>query len=620
MTPRLLAAFVIASLAAAPASAGPTPVELELSERMRKASPNNEAPAIAVLNLIQLQLPQDEFVRRFTLVLNRQVQTGDAPWSPQPGESRSNRPIPPAAIIEISRIAEQAYTAASSGRPTSEPETNAPIQPGNHLVRPPAGIAEKILADSARNINSAQLALAAAAYAKERGDADATMAGYAQAVASGDRSPDTMAGLGAASYESGDIGQAREAAQEALAASPGHPGALALLKLTEGRVTESSGAAAMRVANRGLGTGGGSGKAGELGGGAARRESGGRGGVPGAQALATAATKAATALTAAQGARQMRDLGAAERHATRALDAEPGNVPALVFRSVVRGELERVEESLQDAQRALALSPADHGAHAAGRDAFLRQRSYDEALRHADWVVEREPTNAIAHARRAHALAGLGRRAEAVEALRRAAELDERGRAIYEQALSRPKDDDLLFLFEEQDAKPKAAPPSSAGRRALVTGSFACGVLLLLLAVGLVATPRGRDTVRRMLNRRPTFSDHYDLLAETGRDNWSVFHEARDRRLDRLVAVRRLDPAADPERRRAFISQAKALAAKGKDVLEVYAVYDDPDDAWLVFERLERSAKAQRAKGLSALDPAAAQAALELLSLSKDSV
>ncbi|MDX6770645.1 MAG: hypothetical protein SF051_14010, partial [Elusimicrobiota bacterium] len=331
------------------------------------------------------------------------------------------------------------------------------------------------------------------------------------------------------------------------------------------------------------------------------------------------AAKVAAAVAAAQGAFALKDHAAAARHADRALEADPDAVPALVLRSAALGALGRGRESLRDAERALALAPTDRSVRVVLADALLRERRYDDALRHADWLLEREPLSAAGHARRAHALAGLGRRQDALDALKRAGELDPARSGVFARALTLPADEDLLHLFETAAAPAQTASPAAPrGRSPLLSAALAAGGLLLVLAAGLMLMPAGRQTVRRVLSGRPVFADGYELLAETGRDAWGALYEARDRRLGRLVAVRRLAEGADERRRREFLRQAKAVAAGGRKVAEVYAVFDDPEDAWVVFERLERAELSERLRAAAAEDPGAARAARDLLWAASD--
>ncbi|MDX6770051.1 MAG: hypothetical protein SF051_11005, partial [Elusimicrobiota bacterium] len=258
MASRRLAALTLWCLLAAPAAARVlTAEENALVARMRALSPHNDAPVVALLNLLQTEnLTEEQFIARFSDTLKRQVKPEEGGWTPTYGEARSNRPLEPDIVTQLSDIGAQAFEVAR--RPPSD--ANQPVNPAFEQARPGrtrpndgeppklgASLGERVAATVASGANSPRLFVAVARSARERGDQEAALQGYSQAVAAGDRSPDTLSAFGAAAYETGDYGQAREAALEALKSSPAHAGALAVLRLTQGRVNDGS--AALRVAS-----------------------------------------------------------------------------------------------------------------------------------------------------------------------------------------------------------------------------------------------------------------------------------------------------------------------------------------------------------------------------------
>ena len=67
---------------------------------------------------------------------------------------------------------------------------------------------------------------------------------------------------------------------------------------------------------------------------------------------------------------------------------------------------------------------------------------------------------------------------------------------------------------------------------------------------------------------------HYRLLEKLGAGGMGVVYKARDLRLDRTVAIKILRPdlVADPDRKRRFVSEAKAASALNHP--NIVTVYD----------------------------------------------
>ena len=83
---------------------------------------------------------------------------------------------------------------------------------------------------------------------------------------------------------------------------------------------------------------------------------------------------------------------------------------------------------------------------------------------------------------------------------------------------------------------------------------------------------------------------HYEILAEIGRGGMGVVYQARDTRLDRMVAVKLLpaDKVADPERKQRFIQEAKAASALNHpSIITIHEINADDGVDFIVMEYLE---------------------------------
>src|ERR1700690_1810031 len=77
---------------------------------------------------------------------------------------------------------------------------------------------------------------------------------------------------------------------------------------------------------------------------------------------------------------------------------------------------------------------------------------------------------------------------------------------------------------------------------------------------------------------------YYELLEEAGHGGMGVVYKARDRHLDRLVAVKVLPPGrtSDPDRLRRFVQEAKAACALNHPNIVVIHDIDRPDGVYFI--------------------------------------
>ena len=104
---------------------------------------------------------------------------------------------------------------------------------------------------------------------------------------------------------------------------------------------------------------------------------------------------------------------------------------------------------------------------------------------------------------------------------------------------------------------------------------------------------------------------HYEILAEIGRGGMGVVYQARDTRLDRMVAVKLLpaDKVADPERKQRFIQEAKAASALNHpSIVTIHEINADDGVDFIVMEYIE-------GKTLDALIPSKGMRAAQALKI-----
>src|SRR5439155_16437917 len=80
---------------------------------------------------------------------------------------------------------------------------------------------------------------------------------------------------------------------------------------------------------------------------------------------------------------------------------------------------------------------------------------------------------------------------------------------------------------------------------------------------------------------------HYGVIANLGEGGMGVVYEARDRRLDRRVALKILPPAkmADPDRKQRFIQEAKAASALNHpNIITIYDIDSENDCDYIAME------------------------------------
>ncbi len=401
----------------------------------------------------------------------------------------------------------------------------------------------------------------------------------------------TLTAYGGAAYGMKDFKTAALSARLALQLDPSDRRAGALLKLSEGRVSQVrlppigeafQGAEGERdergapVAEGGPGLGAASAR--EI----ARRESGR--GLPGAQERSAELAKAAVSKLAVS------DFAGSKEAASRALEEDPRNTQAFALRAMANNRLGLYEEARRDADEALLLSPKDTPSLLSRSLAFNRLKKHSPALEDSESVLERERRNVFAYLMKAYAHEGLHSREWMLSSLRAASSLSAAYEPLYKKALQIPTNQDALFLFE-RDLLPASPPAAPKGRWPLysLAAAAAAGLALIAYLAGAASTrevqitPPAAEGVQGIGSR-------YEVLGKIGSGGMGEVFEGRDLALDRRVAIKKLreGPARDPSERARFLSEARIVAKlKHPCIVEIYAVLEEEDDAYLVFEFVE---------------------------------
>ncbi|MBI3297627.1 MAG: protein kinase [Elusimicrobia bacterium] len=279
----------------------------------------------------------------------------------------------------------------------------------------------------------------------------------------------------------------------------------------------------------------------------------------------------------------------------------------------------------------IARQPGDPEALESRASAANLSGDYEEAVADAGTALRQRPDSAPALMTRARALSALERHEEALVDLDRAASLRPKDPKVYiaragvKEALTDlagMRDDfaravqlggryDAELRRASQryglkfDADPEQAAPPPArrpARRALLAGliSVTGG---LLLAFGLFHVGVGSDR-RTLFSRLAGASPEtakalaaagglgagYEVLRTLGHGGMGVVYEARDKALERRVAVKKMrdEIRLDPRERARFLQEARIVAQlHHPNIVEIHTIVSEGDDLYLVFEFVE---------------------------------
>lgn len=331
---------------------------------------------------------------------------------------------------------------------------------------------------------------------------------------------------------------------------------------------------------------------------------------------------AAALIKDARSKARVRDVPGEIAALNAAVAADPGHPGARLMLGEALLKAGRPDEAAKEADALLKLVPGHAGALNIRATARNRRGDHAGALADADAALAQVPNSPLGHWARAYALAGLGRRRESLEALRRAAEIDARFKAAAERLALLPPDADPLVAFggAATGAVPAEATPRPSLRRRLSLGFGGLGAALF--GVGLVVLYRRRERLgvesvprwdgvpaRAPAGAPPdqpaaapapsTFGPGsllcgvYRVERELGRGSMGVVLKALDQTLKRPVAIKMLQGYARgrPEATARLLREAQLVAAlKHPNVVQVLTASAHGEDVLLVFEYAEARA------------------------------
>jgi len=138
------------------------------------------------------------------------------------------------------------------------------------------------------------------------------------------------------------------------------------------------------------------------------------------------------------------------------------------------------------------------------------------------------------------------------------------------------------YVYDIQDNPPLARKFDKAS--ALINLADLPGRRAISCLRGWAGQPPLCDTSGRVL---PTFRDQYDVVQELGSGGMGKVYQARDRKLNRFVAIKvlRADQRTDPDRRRRFFLEAQAASALNHpNIIVIHDIFTEGASDVIVME------------------------------------
>lgn len=285
----------------------------------------------------------------------------------------------------------------------------------------------------------------------------------------------------------------------------------------------------------------------------------------------------------------------------KAVLADPANPAARLMLTEALLKNGRFKEAEEQASHLLKTIPEHAGALNLRATARNRLGDFKGALQDAEAAVRILPQSALAHWARSFALAGLGRRAEALASVQQAAALDPRFSSIFTTLRDLPADVDPLVAFAEKAAAPehKGAGEAVGGLDPVRTALAAAGVVLTAFGLAFLTWRRRRSepaSAPRPLTAPPSsetigpgalLGGNYRVEAELGRGSMGVVFKAEDLTLKRPVAIKMLRQYSRgrPEAAAQLLKEAQLVAGlKHPNIVQIHTAFAQGEDLLLVFE------------------------------------
>ena len=304
---------------------------------------------------------------------------------------------------------------------------------------------------------------------------------------------------------------------------------------------------------------------------------------------------------------QKGDMGKAVALATRALQKYRRNWEALFRRAQAELRRGNFNDALADTTRAIELAGEDSDAVLLTLHSRILNRlgRHEEALDAASLALLKGTADPKARARtlfqQAWALSGVGRPREALTTLDRAAKLDHRFVAFYQELLALPEETELTPLFAAQDSFASQAPARSpAPTTPMDSKSRTIRILMfslgggILVALGLLhvlsgtrRTTGGAASLAGDLDDAGLIAGTYRIQRKIAQGGMGIVYEAEDIHLERRVAIKKMrsEISFDRRERERFLREARTVARlRHPNVVEIHSVVGDGDDIYLVFE------------------------------------